>query len=51
LVKVDPKKLRDLHLIISSISRAEQLTLFELGIAKKIDFAWSNARPVERGDC
>jgi malonate decarboxylase alpha subunit len=44
-------KLHDLHLIISSVSRPEQLTLFELGIAKKIDFAWSNARPLERGDC
>jgi malonate decarboxylase alpha subunit len=41
LVKVDPKKLHDLHLIISSISRPEQLTLFELGIAKKIDFAYA----------
>src|ERR1700684_1222834 len=41
LVKVDPKKLHDLHLIISSISRPEQLTLFELGIAKKIDFAFA----------
>src|SRR5258707_14128659 len=35
LVKVDPKRLHDLHLIISSISRPEHLTLFELGIAKK----------------
>src|ERR1700685_1964059 len=41
LVRVDPKKLHDLHLIISSISRPEQLTLFELGIAKKIDFAYA----------
>src|SRR5580693_10003330 len=41
LVRVDPKKLHDLHLIISSISRPEQLTLFELGIAKKIDFAFA----------
>src|ERR1700689_2396425 len=40
LVRVDPKKVHDLHLIISSISRPEQLTLFELGIAKKIDFAF-----------
>ncbi len=32
LVKLDPKKIHDLHLIISSISRPEQfLTLFELG--------------------
>src|SRR5580704_12445760 len=41
LVKVDPKKIHDLHLIISSISRPEQLTLFELGIAKKVDFAFA----------
>src|ERR1700678_466337 len=41
LVKVDAKKLHDLHLIISSISRPEHLTLFELGIAKKIDFAFA----------
>ena len=30
-----------MHLIISSISRPEQLTLFELGIAKKIDFSYA----------
>ncbi|MBB6143122.1 malonate decarboxylase alpha subunit [Silvibacterium bohemicum] len=41
LVKVDAKKIHDLHLIISSISRPEQLTLFELGIAKKIDFSFA----------
>jgi malonate decarboxylase alpha subunit len=41
LVKVDPKKIHDLHLIISSISRPEHLTLFELGIAKKVDFAFA----------
>jgi malonate decarboxylase alpha subunit len=41
LAKVDPEKLHDLHLIISSISRPEHLTLFELGIAKKIDFAFA----------
>src|ERR1700721_214345 len=41
LVKADPKKLHDLHLIISSISRPEHLTLFELGIAKKVDFAYA----------
>lgn len=41
LVKADPKKIRDLHLIISSISRPEHLTLFELGIAKKVDFAFA----------
>src|SRR5271168_2537089 len=41
LVKVDPGKLHDLHLIISSISRPEHLTLFELGIAKKVDFSFA----------
>jgi malonate decarboxylase alpha subunit len=41
LAKVDPKKLQDLHLIISSISRPEHLTLFELGIAKKVDFSFA----------
>jgi malonate decarboxylase alpha subunit len=38
LATVDPKKIHDLHLIISSISRPEHLTLFELGIAKKSRF-------------
>src|ERR1700688_4673151 len=41
LVQVDAEKLHDLHLIISSISRPEHLTLFELGIAKKVDFAFA----------
>ena len=41
LVEVDPRKLQDLHLIISSISRPEHLTLFELGIAKKVDFSFA----------
>lgn len=41
LVKVDPKKVHDLHLIISSISRPEHLGLFEAGIAKKVDFAFA----------
>ena len=41
LVKVDPAKVNNLHLIISSISRPEHLTLFELGIAQKVDFAFA----------
>src|SRR5580692_5361949 len=41
LAKVDPKKIHDLHLIISSISRPEHLTLFELGIAERVDFAFA----------
>jgi malonate decarboxylase alpha subunit len=35
------QKVHDLHLIISSISRPEHLTLFESGIAKKVDFAFA----------
>ena len=41
LVAVAPKKIHDLHLIISSISRPEHLTFFELGIARKIDFSFA----------
>ena len=41
LVRVDAKKIQDLHLIIPSISRPEHLTLFELGVAKKVDFAFA----------
>jgi malonate decarboxylase alpha subunit len=41
LLKVNVKKVHDLHLIISSISRPEHLTLFELGIARKVDFAFA----------
>jgi malonate decarboxylase alpha subunit len=41
LVKVDPGKVRDLHLVISSISRPEHLTLFEFGIARHVDFAFA----------
>ena len=41
LVQVDPKKLHDLHLVISSISRPEHLDLFEFGIAKRVDFSFA----------
>ncbi|HEY9777147.1 MAG TPA: malonate decarboxylase subunit alpha [Planktothrix sp.] len=41
LAKVDPKVVHDLHIIISSISRPEHLTLFEEGIAKKVDFSFA----------
>src|SRR6202453_5322218 len=41
LVQVDAKKIHDLHLIISSIDRPEHLKLFELGIARKVDFAFA----------
>ena len=35
LVQVDPARVHDLHLLISSISRPEHLTLFERGIARQ----------------
>lgn len=41
MAKVDPEQLYDLYIIISSISRREHLTLFELGIAKESDFAFA----------
>jgi malonate decarboxylase alpha subunit len=41
LAQVDPRKIYDLHLLISSVSRREHLDLFESGIARKIDFAYA----------
>ena len=41
LAQVDPRALHDLHLLISSISRPEHLTLFERGVAQKVDFAYA----------
>ena len=46
LVQVDPAKIHDLHLLISSISRPEHLTLFERGIARKIDLAYAGPQSV-----
>jgi malonate decarboxylase alpha subunit len=44
LAKADPGKLNNLHLLISSISRPEHLTLFERGIAHRVDFAFAGAQ-------
>ncbi|HEY0746128.1 MAG TPA: malonate decarboxylase subunit alpha [Steroidobacteraceae bacterium] len=41
LVQVDPRILHDIHLLISTLSRAEHLTLFERGIARKLDFSFA----------
>ena len=41
LVQIDPKKVHDLHMIMSSISRPEHLDVFEYGIARKIDFSYA----------
>ncbi|MDN5605431.1 MAG: malonate decarboxylase subunit alpha, partial [Kocuria sp.] len=41
LAKVDPERIHDLHMLFSSISRPEHLDIFEDGIAKRVDFAFS----------
>src|SRR5580658_3630212 len=41
LAQVDPARVHDLHLLIGSISRPEHLTLFELGIARRVDFSYA----------
>jgi malonate decarboxylase alpha subunit len=41
LAAVDPEKVHDLHMLISSISRPEQLDLFERDIAEKVDFSYA----------
>jgi malonate decarboxylase alpha subunit len=41
LVQVDPNVVHDIHLLISTISRPEHLTLFERGIARKLDFSFA----------
>ncbi len=41
LAQVNPLKVHDLHMILSSISRPEHLDIFEDGIAKKIDFSFA----------
>ena len=44
LVQVDPDKVNHLHLIMPSVSLPEHLDLFELGIARKLDFAYAGAQ-------
>lgn len=41
LARVDPEIVNGIHLLISSISRPEHLTLFERGIARKVDFSFA----------
>lgn len=41
LAAVDPGKVHDLHVLMSSLSRPEHLDLFERGIAEKTDFAFA----------
>ena len=41
LVEVDPQQVHGLHMLISSITRPEHLTLFERGIARRVDFSYA----------
>jgi malonate decarboxylase alpha subunit len=41
LAEVDPAIVNGVHLLISSISRPEHLTLFERGIAHRVDFSYA----------
>ncbi|MGO4727664.1 MULTISPECIES: malonate decarboxylase subunit alpha [unclassified Inquilinus] len=41
LAEVDPGKVHDLHLLISTLGRREHLDLFERGIARKVDFSFA----------
>lgn len=41
LAKVDPAQVHDVHLLIATISRPEHLDLFELGIARRLDFSFA----------
>lgn len=44
LAALDPERVHDLHLLISSITRPEHIQLFERGIARKVDFAFAGAQ-------
>ena len=44
LVKVEPSKVHDLHMIMPSVGRSEHLDLFERGIARKLDFSFSGTQ-------
>jgi malonate decarboxylase alpha subunit len=46
LAALDPLKVHDLHLLISSITRPEHIQLFERGIARKVDFAFAGPQSV-----
>src|SRR6516164_11846242 len=46
LVQVDPSRVHDLHLLVPSVSRPEHLTLFERGIARRLDFSFCGPQSV-----
>lgn len=44
LLEVDVNKVNQLHMIMPSVSRPEHLTIFEKGIAEKLDFSYAGAQ-------
>ena len=46
LLAVDPAKVNDLHMVQSGIVLPEHLDLFDRGVAKKLDFAYSGPQSV-----
>ena len=46
LAQLDPARVHDLHLLIPSIARPEHLTLFERGIARRVDFCFAGPQSV-----
>jgi malonate decarboxylase alpha subunit len=46
LAEVAPDRVKDLHIVQSGIVLPEHLDLFELGIAKKLDFSYSGPQSV-----
>ena len=50
LTGVDPDKVKDVTMIIPSVSRDEHLDLFEKGIAREINFAYAGVQSVRIAD-
>ena len=46
LADCDPKRINELHMLISSVSRSEHLDLFDRGIATKLDLAYAGPQSV-----
>ncbi|AKN29648.1 malonate decarboxylase subunit alpha [Clostridium carboxidivorans P7] len=44
LNNVNPDKVNNLHMVMSSVSRPEHLDIFEKGIAKKLDFSYAGSQ-------
>jgi len=48
LADCDPKRINELHMLISSVSRSEHLDLFDRGIATKLDLAYAGPQTPRR---